>query len=209
MAKQKTGYLKMNVEITFIEGVLGTMPRDPLVAEKFLTTETGGAFPDDQAAALGVAIKDQGDDDLKGPPPTIFCRNTEGQLILWDYQIKGFLKDALGAFYRMEGKAFSAYKKIVDSLIFVAPRQIPLILPEGKEPGWCERSIRVGGPKGERVALALSEEAPKGTKFECTFTCLRDDLLNWVERCLDYGEVRGIGQWRNSGKGRLSWRDLG
>lgn len=25
---------------------------------------------------------------------------------------------------------------------------------------------------------------------------------------LDYGELRGIGQWRNSGKGRFKWHDI-
>lgn len=26
-----------------------------------------------------------------------------------------------------------------------------------------------------------------------------------MRECLDYGKLRGLGQWRNSGKGRFVW----
>jgi hypothetical protein len=29
-----------------------------------------------------------------------------------------------------------------------------------------------------------------------------------VREWLDYGKLRGLGQWRNSGKGRFSWEVL-
>jgi hypothetical protein len=29
-----------------------------------------------------------------------------------------------------------------------------------------------------------------------------------VRECLDYGTKRGLGQWRNSGKGRYTWEEI-
>ena len=101
-----------------------------------------------------------------------------------------------------------AHKKEIDGLIFVAPRLIPLILPEGKKIGNCQRPLRASTAQGERVALAMSESLPAGTT--CTFevTCLVDNDVDLVREWLKYGELRGIGQWRNSGCGRYTYEEL-
>ena len=101
-----------------------------------------------------------------------------------------------------------AYKKEIDGLIFPQPRQIPLILPEGEEMGFCERPLRAHTAQGERVALARSEQAPVGTTVEFEVRMLRADLHLFVEEWLDYGRLRGFGQWRNSGMGRFTWREV-
>jgi hypothetical protein len=33
--------------------------------------------------------------------------------------------------------------------------------------------------------------------------------MNAVKEWLDYGELRGLGQWRNSGKGKFKWEEIG
>jgi hypothetical protein len=33
-------------------------------------------------------------------------------------------------------------------------------------------------------------------------------MKNLALECLDYGELRGLGQWRNSGCGRILWELL-
>jgi len=61
--------------------------------------------------------------------------------------------------------------------------------------------------QGERIALARSETCPAGTQMWFTVTCLWDYeklLTEW----LDYGRLRGLGQWRNSGKGRFTYEIL-
>ena len=73
--------------------------------------------------------------------------------------------------------------------------------------GVCQRPLRAQTPQGERVALASSETVPAGTTMDVTFVLYspsshRDALMEW----LDYGAVRGLGQWRNSGKGRFSYQ---
>lgn len=99
-----------------------------------------------------------------------------------------------------------AYKKEIDGLIFVEERKIPIHF-EG-EIGTCQRPLRGQTPQGERIALANSETIPAGSWIEFTIKCLCDSHETAVREWLDYGELRGIGQWRNSGKGRFKWEEI-
>ena len=135
----------------------------------------------------------------------------DGAPMLWDYQVKGFFKDACGslrAVPKTESGKLKAYKKTIDGQIFVDERRIPLVLPEGGEIGIVERPLRAQTMQGERVALAKSESVPAGTTFAITVTMLNPDLEDVVREWLDYGALRGIGQWRNSGMGRFKWEEV-
>lgn len=59
--------------------------------------------------------------------------------------------------------------------------------------------------QGERVALAMSEQIPAGATAEFDIEVMNDEHLPAVLEWLDYGSKRGIGQWRNSGKGRFTY----
>ena len=138
---------------------------------------------------------------------TIFPRLEDGKTpFFWDYQIKGFFKDAMGMLRRVsdsECAKLKNYKKLVDGLIFIKERKIPINV--NGEMGDCQRPLRAETMQGPRVALAHSETVPEGST--CTFTILLmdDTLEKAVRECLDYGELRGLAQWRNSGKGRFTW----
>ena len=54
----------------------------------------------------------------------------------------------------------------------------------------------------------MSEEIPAGATCEFRVVCLCDDHEKAVREWLDYGRFSGIGQWRNSGKGRMVWDEL-
>ena len=160
----------------------------------------------DDAGFVNVA------DGSPGPQPrTEPCGNCGGagnieRPCLWDYQIKGFFKDACGMLRRAPGtksRKLSAYKKVIDGLIFVTPRQIAL--QYDGELGHCQRPLRAQTAQGERVALARSETVPAGSIIEFEVTALDGKLLDLVCEWLDYGEMRGLGQWRNSGKGCFIW----
>ena len=99
-----------------------------------------------------------------------------------------------------------AHKKIIDGIIFVFPRQIELKL-SGKL-SFNERPLRISTPKGDRTALARSEAAPAGTKIKIEILLLNPDLKKFVINWLDYGILRGLGQWRNSGMGRFQWHEI-
>ena len=105
-----------------------------------------------------------------------------------------------------ESGKLTAYKKIIDGLIFVGPRQI--VLDHPGEIGICQRPLRAQTMQGERVALSMSEELPAGTTCELKIKCLCDEHEAAVREWLDYGALRGIGQWRNSGKGRFTWEEV-
>ena len=112
----------MKVKITFLEPVLGTWPSNENVARDFIASKSPDARTiEDEIAALGVdAVADKG--------MTVFPR-VDGTPVFYDYQIKGFFKDACGMLARVKttkSSAFKAYKKIIDGLIFVEPRYIPI-----------------------------------------------------------------------------------
>ena len=140
---------------------------------------------------------------------TVFPRLSNGVPFFWDYQIRGMFKDSMGMLRKVSHSASSsvtAYKKVVDGLIFIKERKIP-ILHYGQE-GVCQRPLRTEGPTGSRTALASSETVPEGATIEFTIQLFDKKYEAAVREVLDYGVFRGIGQWRNSGKGRFTWEEL-
>lgn len=192
----------MKVRITFTAEVLGTLAGDPEVATTHILNQNPNGLSDDEVAALPA-------EEQLDKVSTLFPR-VDGQPVLWDYQVKGFFKAACGALNRAAGKGgdgyLPAYKQVIDTCIFVYPRAIPLILPEGEEMGLCERPLRASTAQGERIALARSETVPIGTTAEFEVRPL-DSTGKWdrhIEHWLAYGEMYGFLQWRNSGKGRFT-----
>ena len=105
-----------------------------------------------------------------------------------------------------ESGKLTAYKKGIDGLIFVQPRMIPIHV--NGEITECQRPLRAQTAQGERVSLANSEQIPAGSTCEFEIVLLDDSHEKAVREGLDYGALRGIGQWRNSGKGRYSYESI-
>lgn len=191
----------IEVTITYIDELLGTASADPEIHARFIASKAPDApSRADEVAAIGAeAVEERA--------MTVFPRTEDGQPFTWDYQWKGFFKDSCGMLRRADGtksKGLKAYKKEIDGLLFVSPRRIPLVLPDGAEVGSCQRPLRASTPQGERVALANSETVPAGTTQTFQVHMLRDDLEPLVMEWLAYGRLHGTGQWRNSGKGRFT-----
>jgi hypothetical protein len=190
----------MKVRITFTEELLGTASGNPDLHREFIASKAPDAMTaEEEVESIGV-------DGVVEKSMTVFPRNSEGNPILFDYQIKGFFKDACGVLRRVPNSKSSkikAYKKEIDGLLFVFPRQIPLNLSAPL--GACERPLRAQTAMGERIALSNSETAPAGTYIDIEIGCLTKDMMELAKECLDYGKYRGIGQWRNSGKGRFTY----
>lgn len=194
---------EIKVKLTFLEEVLGTASADKEIHDKFIAANAPDApSRKEEIQALGV-------EEVIEKSMTVFPRNAEGKPIFWDYQIKGFFKDACGMLRKVPNSASSkikAYKKEIDGLIFVKEREIPIIF-DG-EIGSCQRPLRAQTAQGERVALANSETVPAGSTIEFTIQLMCDTHEKAVREWLDYGVYRGIGQWRNSGKGKYEWEEL-
>lgn len=193
----------IGVKITFIEEALGTSSANPDIHSEFIASKAPDAVRrEEEIAAIGV------DAEIE-KSMTVFPKMADGTPFYWDYQIKGFCKDTCAALNRCKDEAISkescklkAYKKIIDGNIFVFPRQIPIDMRGGMM-DTCQRPLRAATAQGERIALANSETIPEGSVIECEFVVLQDNLRNAVIEWLDYGLLRGLSQWRNSGKGRF------
>ena len=193
----------LKVKLTFTEPILGTCPQNEDIYRDFIGSKAPDASTvDDEVAALGAdAVVEKG--------KTVFPRLDDGTPFLYDYQIKGFLKDTVGGLRKVKNTQSSkikAYKKEIDKLIFPEPRCIPILFDGNIAE--CQRPLRAQTMQGERVSLAISESIPAGATVEFTITMLSDEHEALVRECLDYGRFSGIGQWRNSGKGRFTWEEI-
>lgn len=200
---------KLHISLEFLEPVLGMTPGDPAIYESFI----GSKAPD--AMNIEEEILAYGVDDVVERGMTVFPKLDDGTPFFWDYQIKGFFKDACGALSRCAGKdpetgkklpvnesaKIRAYKKIIDGVIFVDQRRIPIM--SDKPMGLCQRPLRAQTMQGERVALAMSEEIPAGAKMEFDVSLLSAEYVPAVKEWFEYGKLRGLGQWRNASKGRF------
>lgn len=204
----------LKIKLTLTEGMLGTSPNNEEIYTDFIGSKAPGA------STLKEEVEAIGTDGVVEKGMTVFPRTKDGEPFVYDYQIKGMFKDACSMLSRLTGKdpetgkkkkavnesgKLTAYKKVIDGLIFPQPRQIVIQMPEGTEISYCQRPLRAQTAQGERVALVISEEVPAGSVLEFEVKCYDDNHIPAVLEWLDYGQDRGLGQWRNSGKGRYTY----
>lgn len=209
-AKEKENELKipheeMRVRLTFTEEVLGTSSNDPELHDRYIASQAPDAMTTaEEVAAIGAG-------DMIERQMTVFPRDENYKPFMWNYQIKGFFKDSCKSLRDVEGTEstkITAYKSKIDGLIFIKERKIPFL--NCGQVGECQRPLRADTPKGARTALAHSETIKAGASIEFTIQMLKrkDNKFNIraaVTEWLDYGALRGLGQWRNSGKGTFEW----
>jgi len=179
------------LKVVFLTPVLGSQPSDKNITTEYIIKKSGlDARPADEEDYLPELI-DKG--------TTVFYR-LKDQPAMMNYQVLGFLKEAGKV---QNGRVAGGVKNLrskVGSQIFISPRVLPLTLPDGEEIGYLERPLRADTPKGQIVSLARSEMLPEGTWFKCGLEVLNGEIGEEVlTDLLDYGQFRGLGQWRNSG----------
>jgi hypothetical protein len=200
----------IRIRIRFLDPILGMSPSDENLYLKYIASKNPD--PDfDPADELEAIIGEE------SSTITVFPRNNAGEPCFFDYQLRGFFKESCSMLARSNGvdengkksrkKAVTlsgmetAYKKLVDGNIFVYPRKVPICY-EG-DMSLCQRPLRASTPQGERITLACSEEIPEGAVIEFDVKIMRDHDVDLVAEWMAYGEYHGMGQWRNSGKGRF------
>lgn len=190
-----------HLRITFEDEILATCGTN----EYFVTAM---AKPD-EADSIKAATDEYEGIEEDERPMTVFPRTEDGKPFIYDYLIKGFIKNAAKAFNAIGGdQKLTSYKSKIDGGVFVEPRQLVLELPEGQDLGLCCRPLRASTMQGERVTIAKSESAPKGTSFECYINVMNPDIKKKLFDYLDYGYYNGLGQWHNAGKGKFSYEIL-
>lgn len=201
-------YKDIKVRLNFFEEVLGTSPNNEQLHDDYIASKAPDAMSrKEEIEALGAG-------DYIEKQMTVFPRTEDGNPFLWNYQIKGFFKDTCGALRKVgnsDSSKLTSYKKVIDGLIFVLDRKIPF--QNYKRVGELQRPLRADTPQGPRNSLAHSETVPAGSYVEFTIRVFEDtkakvDLMDAVKEWLDFGKYRGIGQWRNSGKGSFTWEEL-
>lgn len=188
------------INITFTEPLLGSAPGSADVYNDYIRSKEPTGDPGETADEMQTLP-----DGEKGI--TVFHRLECGTPILYDYVVMGFMKDACGMLSRAKDTRSSkvkAYKKVIDGLVFVEPRQIPIQVVG--EITLLSRPLRAETMQGPRVALACSEMIPAGSSMQFTVQVFGDTvdealLKEWFE---DYGRFRGLGQWRNGSYGRIA-----
>ena len=197
----------MKVKATLADEMLGTACQNAEVHAEFIASKSKDAEKTKEELESLPA------EELMQKAVTVFHRDEDGMPILYDYQVKGFIKEqfrialALTTGQKVGTATLSKWTcdKMVDNHVHVSPRKIRLA-PTGP---LCTRPLRAQTMKGERVSLATSETVPAGTVFEFVVTTDHATLDEFVVKALDRGAEKGLGQWRNSGKGRFTWEKVG
>lgn len=209
----------MKVKLTLTQEMLGTKAANKEVFKDWIASKHPSGTPQRDELDNAEHAEESG--------TTIFHRDN-GVVGIYNYQIKGFFKEACGALNRCDKEyrngldPLKAYKTKIDKVIYVNPRFIPLELPEGWEGapaliqspsgvhllGVCERPLRCDTAQGPRVALARSEEVPVGTTLTFEVSVMAKELRPYVELWLGFGKLSGLGQWRNSGRGTFTYEIL-
>lgn len=184
------------IKIIFTEPLLGTAPLNTAIYSDYIATKAPRDQNTDDEIETIIDIEKQ----------TTGFHRLDNEPILYDYVVKGFAKDACGMLRRVRGTKsgqLTAYKKAIDGLLFVQPRQIPIHAVGPIE--IMERPLRAQTAQGERVALARSEMVPAGSSI--TFTLLVLGVIDepLLREWFDYGALRGLGQWRNASWGRFTY----
>ena len=197
---------KRAYKFTFLEDLLGTCPKTvDIYKEWMISKKPPNAEQDDELESIDLGEKGW----------TGFMKDENG-LFIYNYMIKGFLKNAANVNKHLitvnktskkgvitETELFAAKSKF-DSYVFIEPRKIYL---GKKEPdGTNTRPIRVETMKGPRVAIIKSDFIAAGNSIKCIIEVINNKSItsDIVEQLIAYGKFVGLGQFRNGGYGPFS-----
>ncbi len=243
------------VKMTLIMPILGSLPSNPEVFTEYLTKDyldqlkkdaqkkkpeevpalvaetEGERRTAEQSEALLRAEEEMlladGMPNENEVKPTVFPRDPAGNLVIWDYQVKGMIKGntkaliELGRFKKLNNWNYAG---AIDRNLHIYPQVLPIML-NGKpitsatmnEDGkpvktFRARPLRASTMQGERIAIAVSEQLPAGVAVYCQvvlFDYANDKAktaeldLEAVSNAMGFGQVHGLLQWRGAGNGRF------
>ena len=194
-------------KITGITPILGSCPADPEVYTNYVANKISKEDASEEAKMLPENLEEKG--------MTGFMRYSNGGLAVHNHVIKGFLKEALRTLKDQLGLKATDGK--VDNLVFIHPYYITFRDSKGElykeADAYNERPLRATTMQGPRTSLAKSEQLDESWTLEFTVTLVTNGgtkaskALTWesIETALDYGELKGLGQWRNASYGCFTW----
>lgn len=220
-----------HIRMTFTEEALGTCSNNPELHDEYIASKAPDAMTREQeVAAIGV-----GDMVEKGMTvfprnsdgvPIFWGYQIRGFAKEAMRNVKKHWPDS-------ECAKIKANRQTVDNAIFVYYKAIPYVennksgkssrktngvyydmaIPvkmNGGVVGDCQRPLRAETAQGPRVAIAHSESLPAGSQIEFYIEFAPTlgkgvDTKEVLREIMDYAQLKGIGQWRNSGKGHAVW----
>ena len=206
--------------LTGTTALLGSNPANPEIHSKYVASKAASMEKSalEEAMLPGTEALEKALQDAREAGLTVFLRGSHGELVLSSHVIKGFFKSAFQTLKDQFGIAGSKGK--VDNLVFIAPEFLPILdnhgQPQTEPDGLCERSLRAETMQGPRVTLAASEEVAPPWHLEFSVTLVdnagtgksKPVTFAEIEDALNYGFLKGLGQWRNSGHGSFTWEQI-
>lgn len=191
---------ELKVRITLTEDMLGTVPKDPDTYKKFIESKKPSSIDDDESETVPEGQANE----------TGFHTDEKGHVFVMDYLFKGFMKAALKTLKKIgdtDASAITQNMRMVNEYINVLPRKLYLNLPENGAVAGLSRPLRANTAQGERVTLVSSDTVPAGTTIDVVIRFFEVDDLNIhvIKDILDYGSIKGLGQWRNASYGRFKY----
>ena len=186
--------VQMRVKIRLLTELLGTVAMDKKLFETYTASKKPETVTEDESINIDNANKIE----LQGW--TGFMKDENG-LFIYEYMIKGFLKDAgnvLKDILKIKG-----LRSKINNYVFIAPRRIYLGQQEPDDV--LERPLRGMTPQGPIVTLVRSDliKAGKEIEFEITLLQHKEVKEETLKTLLEHGLLMGLGQWRNGGYGRF------
>lgn len=199
-----------NQELKALRNTISEVLGAPITDEEFEHLKEGDF---DKIANLRESMKEL---DEKGI--TCFFRNPEDNktVCIGSHMILGFLKAAGEAISKTlpkkNGKVLhsaSYTSGLLNQHVTITPKFInaskDILREESGKPQYLQRSLRAMTAQGPRISLAKSEVLPKETAFSFEIKVMKNSQVNEdvLKTMLSYGELKGLGQWRNAGKGQF------
>lgn len=197
---------KRTYRLNGITRLLGSQPANPDVRSAYISSKAASASKGDEETSMLP-------EDLDKRNLTVFLRD-KYDLCICDYVIKGFLKEAITTLKGEVGVLNGKSK--IDNLVLIEPAYLH-ICRDGEAldcaDGDFERPLRAMTMQGPRVSVTASEYVNPAWHIEFTVSLLENEgtpkskalTFEAIEACLDYGNFKGLGQWRNAQNGRFSW----
>lgn len=155
--------------------------------------------------------------DIKGSTIFMWDKKTNKPCI-GDHMIYGFLKAAAEAIGRTmpksKGEALGSVsytQSLINQHIRCEEQFIAFDRDIKREadgsPWYLQRSLRAKTAQGPRITIAKSEVVEAGAKLKFRLKVMKNSALtkDVLTKLFSYGEMVGLGQWRNSGWGVFSY----
>lgn len=179
----------IEVKIRLTENMLGTVPKDKEIYSTYIAAQSPNAK---EEVATVEEIEERG--------WTGFHKDENG-LFVYDYMVKGFIKNAANIL--KESLGVKNLKSKITDFVFIMPRKI--YLGKQEPDGTFERPLRAMTAQGPRVSLSRSDyvSAETGLTFTVKILKHKEVTEKLVRELFEYGQLQGLGQFRNGSFGRF------